>query len=65
MKAFALVVLQISCMILRLTHTNLKKKIEKWYEFLKEYKENFGYAHRATTLPEHFRIDLRHFCMQL
>ena len=21
------------------------------------------YAHRATTLPEHFRIDLRHFCM--
>ena len=21
------------------------------------------YAHKATTLPEHFRIDLRHFCM--
>ena len=24
---------------------------------------NNKYAHKATTLPEHFRIDLRHFCM--
>lgn len=30
-----------------------------------ELYEDFSnkYAHRATTLPEHFRIDLRHFCM--
>ena len=32
-----------------------------------ELYEDFSnkYAHRATTLPEHFRIDLRHFCMPL
>lgn len=30
-----------------------------------ELYEDFNnkYAHRATALPEHFRIDLRHFCM--
>jgi hypothetical protein len=30
-----------------------------------ELYEDFSnkYAHRATTLPEHYRIDLRHFCM--
>ena len=32
-----------------------------------ELYEDFSnkYAHKATKLPEHFRIDLRHFCMQL
>ena len=30
-----------------------------------ELYEDFSnkYAHKATTLPEHYRIDLRHFCM--
>lgn len=30
-----------------------------------ELYEDFSnkYAHKATSLPEHFRIDLRHFCM--
>lgn len=30
-----------------------------------ELYEDFSnkYAHKATKLPEHFRIDLRHFCM--